>query len=67
MNKIKLYRRDKEGNLLVKYAKVTQKTNFFRHSEKRTLPWVSEVEAWAIKNGWSRKKPTLTRLPSKTT
>lgn len=49
MNTIKLYKGTKTWlvKLSVRY----------RFRETRRLPYVSEVEAWAAENGWTRKKP----------
>ena len=49
MNTIKLYKgtRTRLVKLSVRY----------RFRETRRLPYVSEVEAWAAENGWTRKKP----------
>jgi len=49
MNTIKLYKGTK--------TRLVKLSVRYRFRETRRLPYVSEVEAWAAKNGWTRKKP----------
>ena len=54
MNIIKLYKGTE-----TRRVRVTQAYAYRMFHKTRNLPYVSEVLAWASKNGWSRKKPRI--------
>ena len=57
MNIVKLYKQNPDGTVEVKRVRVTQSN---KHKWHRTVPYVWEVERWARRNGWSRKRPSKT-------
>ena len=54
MNTVKLY---KNGEIRRVRISQTDSYSFYRFGQERNVPYVSEVLAWARKNGWSRRKP----------
>ena len=61
MNTIKLYRLRSGREREVKRVKVTQSWVNSSWRSTRTVPYVSEVKAWALRNGWSLTKRAARR------
>lgn len=58
MNFVKLYKNN-GGSVEVKRVKVTQANDHYRSGNRRNLPFVREVEDWALSHGYSRRKPAV--------